>query len=206
MERINPRRSTTEATRNELALEQARLSRRLAEVSARLERLEDSSEHAPPRMILTSHWNEWRDEGYIGGFESSSNFQPCTLEITTYDLSLAYLAMLAMQPHPIPDTHKEIGQFEDHLHIYIKKVELADGTTVQPSNEVSEYFETLRTETADLVATLRESVRNENPFKDVPTNISTTSLGDALLRKALLDYCHRQDAHFVLSDTPVNIA
>lgn len=198
MERQNPTDIITRELRTELLLTQARLQRELVAVATKLEALEDSAEKQQrTRMRLCSYWAEPFDNNYFIEYRESSRYPAVTFDITTNTLSLAYLAMLAKQHHPIPEPHIEPGDFDPYLAIYIHSTELPDGTTGQPPDDLRKQFSSCRHETVELVEALREKVIYENPGTR-----NDSSAIDYLLRKEILNHCIQQDPDIVIKRVP----
>ncbi|MGB4768442.1 MAG: hypothetical protein WBP22_04235 [Candidatus Saccharimonas sp.] len=194
MERQNPTDIITDELRTELLLSRARLQQELAMVATKLEALEDSTEKQQrTRMRLRSYWAEPFDNNYFIEHRKSSRYPAVTFDITTSNLSLAYLIMLAKQHHPIPDPCTEPGDFDPYLTIYIQSTELPDGTIGQPPRDLRKKFSNSRHETAELVQTLREKVIDENPDAK-----NDSAVLDYLLRKEILNHCAQQDPDIVI--------
>lgn len=199
MDRHDPTEIATTALRAELDQRQIKLHQELTEVATRLEALDDSNERQQRiRMRLRSYWAEYRDNGYYGGFETSARYKPTSYDVTTNDLSLAYLAMLAKQNHPIPDPNIEIKPTSDHLAIYIESAELTDGTVTQRPTELRDSLLDLNDTIMKILVGLREKARAENPYRDIPIAINDDTLQDILLRRVILDYCKQVDPDILI--------
>ncbi len=194
MEQQNPTDIITDELRAELLLSRARLQQELAMVATKLEALEDSIEKRQrTRMRLRSYWAEPFDNNYFIEHKESTRYPAVTFDITTNDLSLAYLAMLAKQHHPIPDPYIEPGDVDPYLVIYIQSTELPDGTVGSPPRELCRQLSNARHETADLVTTFREKIIHECPDAS-----SDATVVNYLLKKEILNYCFLQDPDILI--------
>ncbi|MGB4762234.1 MAG: hypothetical protein WBP12_02650 [Candidatus Saccharimonas sp.] len=194
MERQNPTEIITDELRAELLLRQAALRQELATVVTKLEALEGSSEQQRRiRMRLRSHWAEPFDNDYFIEHKESNRYPAVTFDITTSNISLAYLVMLAKQNHPIPDPYVEPGDLQPYLAIYIQSTELPDGTTGNPPRDLRKRLSDSRHETAELIQALRKKVVDEN--HDAKNNASVI---DYLLRKEILNHCRQQDPDILI--------
>lgn len=192
----------------------------LAIIALHLTEIEDKLETEPKPITATinTHYNEYHDGGYIGGYVTSHRYPQRRLKITTTQFDTAYLLAVANQGSPISSLNARPEREWSHpsnSSISLENV-IIDGVDIHAdikaassdepdiyhheqdkhSNAVRDMFTEAGKGAVEIISKLREQAEASNPYADIPIKINHDELVDALLRREILAYCKTIDPDF----------
>jgi hypothetical protein len=177
------------------------LHQSLAAVAFKLIEATEAMEAKPTPITITMRtaYNEFRDDGYTGGYVAS---QFCTVVVSSSYFTTAYLGALANQLRPIETAvinDSQSSRSNTRSYSSVDLISIVTSETSESSNRLNsirDAFSSSRQEAHAIVDALRESVEVNNPYKDIPIKIDWTELGDVMLRREILRYCESYDPNF----------
>lgn len=186
-----------------------RLTTKLAEIAQKIDTLDTLKEttetERPPIAIRLASRNR-RVEYDIYTYGTVDNRPPIYKTVIANDIDLLYLGVRTALPEPLmskdgtlitPSTDESRRNEDSGFDLLIDSVHVGKDEIDAPE-ELLTLFADAPNNTRPVVEDLLKKITQDNPFQGIANNIPEDSLKDALLRKAILDYCKEQDPNFLI--------
>ncbi|HEU0266812.1 MAG TPA: hypothetical protein VFQ70_04240 [Candidatus Saccharimonadaceae bacterium] len=195
---------------NKLTERRDRLNSKLGVVAAKLAAVvaykETHEMDSAAKLTITSSWLEFKDSGYVGGFETSWRYRPTTIEVLSSSLLAAYLATIANSKYPISDQPPfpcRLGPAKgwgDYLSVNLDAIDIPGHAIDEPPEAIVDAFAKNDTDALEIIGGLHEKALADNPYSDIPIQIDIDKLIDTLTRKEIMKYSRTIDPQLVVLD------
>jgi len=194
-------RSVLNQTRETLINKKLELEKKLAELSLQLVEVGQQIDAEPQAVtsVIRMGYYRYHDDGYTVGYITG---RPSTeVIVQSRSFVTAYLGALTRSVDAIPNTSNK----SDSFSITLGKLSLNKESDPEPTNKtVQNLFDEYSTEAFEIIHTLREHIKENNPYEDIPIKINKNELSDAMLRIEIIKYCKSIDPDFRIYEPDKN--
>ena len=186
-----------------------RLAAQMAEIAQELDAIDtikETAETVQPPITFSLESRNRTVNFDLYTYATVDKRPPTYSKVVTSDINLLYLGARTTLPEPLvskdgilitPSTNESRRNEDSGFDLLIDSVHVGKDKIDAPE-ELLTRFSDAPNNTRPVVEDLLKKITQDNPFQGIANNIPEDSLKDALLRKAILDYCKEQDPNFLI--------
>lgn len=167
-------------------------------LKTRVESLTNMSESVIPTLRVKLEWYRYESDIYVDGYVTDPNCPATDYEITSANLLITWLGILAHQAKPL----RSLDALYSNPHTLRASVSTItmEQEEMKPQQAFCDAFDTARSEALGMIPDFIAQASRLTRYRDIPTTIDREVLIDLEARVLIREHCQMYDPNFKLKE------